>query len=81
MTLDSKPDIGRAMSELVQTALAEDKLSGLSVMLGVIAKTVNAQIAILWQVAPEPVENEIFILAEWFQIPPKRTPLLSCYAT
>lgn len=55
------------LSKLVKTALAADKLSGLSDMMGGIAESVNAPIAILWQVAPEPVKDTLFILAEWFK--------------
>jgi len=59
----------KTLSKLVKTALAQDKLSGLSAMIGVIAESVNAPIAILWQVAPDPVKDTLFILSEWFQEP------------
>ena len=57
------------LSRLVTTALAQDKLSGLSEIIGIIAKSVNAPIAILWQIAPEPVKDTLFMLAEWFAEP------------
>ena len=58
-----------ALAKLVTTALAQDQLSGLSKMLGVIAESVDAPIAILWQRAPEPIKETLFILAEWFETP------------
>lgn len=57
------------LAKLVTTALAQDKLSGLSEMLGVIAKSIEAPIAILWQQTPKPIEDTLFMLAEWFEEP------------
>lgn len=57
------------LAKLVTTALAQEELSGLSEMLGVIAESVNSPIAILWQRAPDPIKDTLFILAEWFETP------------
>ncbi|POZ52848.1 sensor histidine kinase [Methylovulum psychrotolerans] len=56
-----------SLSDLVTTALAQNELSGLSAIIEVIARSVNAPIAILWQVAPAPIEDTLFIVAEWFE--------------
>lgn len=63
----------KSLSDLVTTALNLTELSGLSEMLGVIARSVKAPIAILWHVAPEPIEDTLFIVAEWFA-QPEETP-------
>ncbi len=68
-TSESELSDAELLAKLVSTALAQTELAGLSAMIGVIAQAVDAPIAILWQVAPEPVKDTLFILAEWFDTP------------
>jgi len=61
------------LRELVATALAQDSRTGLSEMLSVIARSVEAQACILWQEAPftqtsdDPSSGELFVLADWVE--------------
>ena len=58
---------------LVQTALAQDRLSGISEMLRCIAEGLNGCGCILWEVAPvskideDPPSGHLFVLAQWFR--------------
>jgi signal transduction histidine kinase len=57
---------------LVETALSQDKLSGISEMLRSIAEALDACGCILWEVAPgskideTPPSGHLFVLAQWF---------------
>jgi signal transduction histidine kinase len=60
------------ITDLVSTALNQNKLAGVPVMLQTIAQAVNAFGCILWQVAPgadlkaNPARGRLFVLADWF---------------
>ena len=62
-----------SISRLVNTALRQEKLSGLSHLLKEIAEAVNAQACILWEVTPytnlnKPlISGRLYVLAEWFK--------------
>lgn len=62
-----------AISRLVNTALKQERLSGLSQVLKEIAEAVNAQACILWEVIPNTnlnkqlISGRLFVLAEWFK--------------
>ncbi len=62
-----------ATERLVSTALAQDKLSGLGVMLECLAGLVHADACIVWQIAPgydlgrDPPIGHLFALAQWFR--------------
>jgi len=58
---------------LVETALSQDKLSGISEMLRSITEALDACGCILWEVAPgskldeTPPSGHLFVLAQWFR--------------
>jgi GAF domain-containing protein len=60
---------------LVTTALRQERLSGLSEMLGVVARSAGAHACILWRLAPgsdletDPPEGRLFVLAQWMADP------------
>jgi len=65
-------EAGREILDLVSTALAQEERSGLSEMLRSVARAVNADGCILWQITPfsrlkeEVAAGQLFVLAEWF---------------
>lgn len=69
MSITKRKSDANVLSSLIETSLAQDKLSGLSNIIGIIASSIDAPIAILWQVAPPPESESLFILAEWFKEP------------
>lgn len=64
---------GNQLADLVLVALEQDRLSGLSEMLKILAKSFSAAGSILFELAPESLSGEespegnLYVLAEWFE--------------
>src|SRR5262245_11051882 len=69
----SKSQTNTHLMTLVETALGQDKLSGISEILKSIAEAVGAMGSILWEVDPSSEVDKpssssyLFVLAQWFQ--------------
>ncbi len=57
------------LTQLVLTALEQHELSGVTSLLGAVAKVLGADACILWQMAPDmgsiPTRDYLFVLAQW----------------
>jgi signal transduction histidine kinase len=64
---------GDYIADLVKTAMKQTELSGLSEILGFVARAVSAYGCILWMAAPgadwqsRPPSGRLFVLADWFE--------------